>query len=89
MCHSYDSVQFLSHTDCEFKRCNSQQGTKYMNYEIVSTKLKGMYSCTSSNGDSDLIRTGWQGASTCVCNNAQNDLNCQGIPIQPVKGGGC
>ena len=83
---SYDSVQFLAHTDCEFKACNKNKGTAFMNYEIVSTKLKGMYACTSSDGKSSLIRTGWQGANACVCDNSQNDLNCQGVgPVQPVK----
>lgn len=56
-----------------------------MNYEIVSTRLKGMYSCMSEDGKSDLVRTGWQGARPCVCNNAQNNLNCQGVPVKPVE----
>jgi len=81
----YDSIQFLAHSDCEFKACNAHKDTRYMNYEIVSTRLKGMYSCMSEDGKSDLVRTGWQGARPCVCNNAQNNLNCQGVPVKPVE----
>jgi hypothetical protein len=82
---SYDSIQFLAHSDCEFKACNKNKGTSVMNFEIVSTKLKGMYSCTSSDGQSPLLRTGWQGANPCNCDNSQNNLNCKGLPIEPVK----
>ena len=81
----YDSIQFLAHSDCEFKQCAAKPGDRYPNYEIVSTKLKGMYSCTSADGKSNLIRSGWQGANPCTCNNAQNNLNCQGVPVQAVK----
>ena len=82
---SYDSVQFLAHSDCEFKQCRTHKGTATLNYEIVSTKLKGMYSCTSSSGTSPLVRSGWQGANTCTCDNAQNNVNCKGVPVQSVK----
>jgi hypothetical protein len=86
----YDSIQFLAHTDCEFKQCNGQAGTRYMNYEIVSTKLEGVYSCGSSDGQSALVRKGWMGSQPCKCNNKQNNLNCEGVPVQPVKPmGGC
>jgi len=81
----YDSVQFLAHSDCEFKACRTHKGTATMNFEIVATKLKGMYSCTSSSGTSDLIRSGWQGANTCTCDNSQNNLNCKSVPVQPVR----
>ena len=80
----YDTVQFLQHSDCEFKQCNKH--TPYLNYEFVSTQLVGKYSCGSSDGNSPLLRTGWQGANACKCDNKkQNSLNCDGIPVQAVK----
>lgn len=81
----YDSVQFLAHSDCEFKQCRTNKGTATLNYEIVATKLKGMYSCTSQSGTSSLVRSGWQGANSCTCDNSQNDVNCKGVPVQPVR----
>ena len=86
----FDSVQFLAHTDCEFKACNKQGGKlTHPNLEIVSTKLVGHYACTSKNGDSDLIRAGWGADKKCVCDNNRNELNCQGVPVQPVTDGKC
>ena len=84
----FDSVQFLKHSDCEFKQCNKKNpglDMSSLNYEIVSTKLVGKYSCASQGGNSDLIRTGWQGANKCVCDNSKNAINCAGVPIQEVK----
>ena len=87
----YDSVQYLAHTDCEFKACNKHAGTHSLNYEIQSTRLKGMYSCTSKDGKSKLIKAGWKGAQDCACDNGPNILNCNAAashvkpPIQPVK----
>ena len=80
----FDSIQFTAHTDCEFNHCNKQKGTVYMNYEIVSTKLVGIYSCASKSGTSPLIKSGWEGSKPCTCSNAPNELNCNGIPVKPV-----
>merc|ERR1712060_215794 len=86
----FDSVQFLAHTDCEFKACNKQGGKlTYPNMEIVSTKLVGLHACASKDGQSDLLRTGWGADNSCVCDNSQNELNCQGVPIKPVSDGKC
>ena len=70
----FDSVQFLQHTDCEFKACNKKGGKlTYPNIEILSTRLVGHYACTSKTGTSDLIRTGWAADKPCVCDNGQNE----------------
>jgi len=75
----YDSIQFLFHSDAEFKRCRERPGQASMNYELVSTKLEGMYSCASQDGKSDLLRVGFH-SKTCICDNSQEHLNCAGVP---------
>ena len=88
----YDSIQFLAHSDCEFKTCR-KAGMSSLNYEIVATsktKLAGKYSCTTPTGTypSGQIKKGWH-SDTCTCNNNQNNLNCQGVPIKPVGDASC
>ena len=72
----YDSIQYLQH---EVATCKDVP--KVINYELVSTKLKGMYACTSSNGRSSLIRKGWMGADACECDEAKGYINCDGVPF--------
>jgi hypothetical protein len=72
----YDSIQFLKH---HVSACSKMGPT--MNYELVSTKLKGMYACTSSDGKSDLVRKGWKGADACVCDEKKGYINCEGVPF--------
>lgn len=76
----YDSLQFLHHSDVEFRRCRDRPGQGSMNYEFVSTKLIGKYACASSDGKSNLIRAGWMGNKACICDNSQAYINCQGTP---------
>lgn len=75
----YDTIQFLAHSDGEFQ-CRGNKGTPTLNYELVSTKLKGMYACASSDGKSNLLRSGWMGSKPCVCNEKVGKLNCAGVP---------
>ena len=72
----YDSIQFLAHSVSECPKCGHT-----MNYELVSTKLKGEYACTSSSGHSDLIRRGWAGGDACVCDEKRGYINCAGVPF--------
>ena len=72
----YDSIQFLKHHVSECKHCGDT-----MNYELVSTKLVGLYACTSSDGKSNLIRKGWKGANACVCDEQKGFINCAGVPF--------
>tara|TARA_B110000046_G_scaffold163648_1_gene178730 strand:- start:54 stop:473 length:420 start_codon:yes stop_codon:yes gene_type:complete len=74
----YDSIQFLQH-DYVIKDCDVIG--KVTNYELVSTKLKGLYACTSSDGKSSLIRKGWMGAEACECDVTQGYINCDGVPF--------
>ena len=86
----YDSVQFLAHTDCEYKQCRTKGGKlTYPNFEIVSTRLVGENACASVTGTDDTIRAGYEGDKPCVCDNKQNNLNCQGVPIKAVTLGTC
>ena len=73
----YDSIQFIAHNT--WSKCPNCGHT--MNYELVSTKLKGMYACTSSDGKTNLIRKGWMGADPCVCDESKGYINCEGVPL--------
>lgn len=80
----WDSIQFLAHSDGEFG-CRANPGQASMNYELVSTKLKGMYPCASADGKSPLLKAGWH-SKPCVCSNsAAKFLNCQGVPTFAVN----
>ena len=58
-----------------------------MNYELVSTKLQGMYPCGSADGRSPLIKSGWMGDRPCTCNNTAAptlNLYCEESPATRV-----
>ena len=76
----YDSIQFLQHSTGS-KACEHHDIGQNTNYELVATKLKGLYACTSSNGQSSLIRKGWMGAEACVCDEVKGYINCDGVPF--------
>mmetsp|Transcript_36798 Transcript_36798/g.83277 ORF Transcript_36798/g.83277 Transcript_36798/m.83277 type:complete len:166 (-) Transcript_36798:261-758(-) len=72
----YDSIQFLY----SGPSCGTMSPGTSMNYEIVSTKLEGLYTCASKDGRSPLIRSGWKGAGNCTCDNKLKHINCKDVP---------
>jgi hypothetical protein len=80
----YDSVQFTAHVDHVNYPCDTYNtgvpNLEYMGLEIVGVKLVGTYPCTASDGAPSSIRTFWQAARTCTCDNNLEFLNCQGLP---------
>ena len=75
----YDSIQFVSHPYSN--KCSKHKGLASMNYELVSTKLIGAYTCTSKSGTSSKIAVGWKGSNgPCDCDNSKKMLNCKGVP---------
>ena len=75
----YDSIQFVSHPYSS--KCSKKKGLSSMNYELVSTKLVGAYTCTSKSGNDPTIAVGWNGANgPCECDNGKKMLNCKGVP---------
>lgn len=80
-----DSLQFLAHVDHVNYQCDTHNtgilGLKYMAMEIVGTKLVGTYSCGTPSGAPSSIRAGWEASRSCVCDNHNNFLNCQGVPV--------
>lgn len=78
-----DSVQFLAHRDpVEYKTCDrhaNAKGWKYLNIEILATKLVGTYACTAAKGAPAPIKAGWKGSKACKCDNSQKFLNCNGL----------
>merc|ERR1712003_454796 len=78
-----DSVQFLAHIDpVEYKTCDQHavaKGWKYLNIEILASRLVGTYACTAPNGAPDSIKAGWEGSKDCQCDNSQKVLNCNGL----------
>ena len=55
-----------------------------MNYEIVSTRLVGAYACTSVDGKSPLLRSGWMASNNCTCSNkASAFINCAEVQHPP------
>jgi len=74
----YDTILFTQHKDSVNYPCAASAGLLYMNFEIVSTKLVGAYSCCSSGGAPSNIRAGWVGEKRCDCNEGEGVLNCHG-----------
>ena len=77
----YDSIQFLQHNIWKNVKGRCMGISPITNYELVSTKLKGMYACASSDGKSSLIRKGWMGSEACECDEAKGYINCNGVPF--------
>ena len=80
----YDTIQFMKSAPqiCPYSKTPSVQAN--MNYELVSTHLQGEYACTSPDGLSPLIRTGWLGSRQCTCNATSSptqNLNCAEVPV--------
>ena len=73
--NGYNSIVFRAH---KCGNCNSI--SKTMNYEIVMTELVGKYTCCSKSGQDDRIRSGWNGANACNCDNSKSHINCAGVP---------
>ena len=81
----YDSIQFLDTWPLSCPSKKIPNATKAnMNYEFVAVKMQGEFACTSANGTSPVIRTGWRGDRQCTCiNNGTHgsNLNCEEIPV--------
>jgi hypothetical protein len=76
------SLQFLAHVDpVEYKQCPAM---KYMNIEILASKLVGTYACTTADGAPDEIKAGWEGSKVCVCDNTHNILNCNHLHSRSI-----
>lgn len=86
---NYDSIQFLAHEDpVEYKQCDTHLaagGWKYLNIEILATKLVGTYACTTSSGAPNAIKAGWHASKACVCDNSQQHLNCKDLPSSLIE----
>ena len=55
-----------------------------MNYEIVSTRLVGATACTSPDGRSARLRSGWMASKNCTCDNkASAYINCAEVQHPP------
>ena len=66
-----DSVQFTKNApqDC-IGHNDTVEVVANMNYELVSTRLEGLYPCASATGRSPLLRSGWHAHNNCTCNNS-------------------
>merc|ERR1712072_961026 len=76
----YDSLQFVGYSDHEFDPCRDKVHPT-MNYELVSTRAVGRYSCGNPGGDQPYIKTGWNHDKPCTCDPKSKFLNCNGVPV--------
>ena len=83
----FDSIQMLASAPQSCSYSSSAAVKANMNYELVSTKLQGMYPCGSADGRSPLIKSGWMGDRPCTCNNTAAptlNLYCEESPATRV-----
>lgn len=75
--HGADSLQFLSHTDNEWKCFGTSTA---LDIEIVMCDLDGSKAC---GGKSGAFRAGWMASQSCDCVEGGGPANCQSPNIAP------
>jgi len=78
-----DSMQFVKHGDMP---CGIEQHRQNMAIEIVDLGGPGTHSCgmafpNGATSGKSRYRAGWAAQNSCICDNTQKTVNCQGYGI--------